>query len=183
MGFNIVTCIVLLTEYHDVSCRKLNTVCRVVRLVSHYRSSDYRPPVCGVPWLQICPVLTWSALSRFSGAFGGRDYRQSSGGSSGYGGSSSYGGSRGSRNTGGGSRGFGGGKQVALLPKSPIGFISCKSNQPWPRFLPQVASEATSTATTATGEATTSLGVWTGGATSRRRAEQGSRPNGNHMLT
>lgn len=101
-------------------CRKLNIVCRVVRLVSHYRSSDYRPPVCGVPWLQICPVLTWSALSRFSGAFGGRDYRQSSGGSSGYGGSSSYGGSRGSRNTGGGSRGFGGGKQVALLPKSPI---------------------------------------------------------------
>lgn len=46
---------------------------------------------------------------RFSGAFGGRDYRQSSGGSSGYGGSSSYGGSRGSRSTGGGSRGFGGG--------------------------------------------------------------------------
>lgn len=50
-------------------------------------------------------------------------------------------------------------------------------------FSPQVASEATSTATTTTGEATASLGVWTGGATSRRRAEQASRPNGNHMLT
>ncbi|XP_075886833.1 DEAD-box helicase 3 X-linked a isoform X2 [Nelusetta ayraudi] len=49
---------------------------------------------------------------RFSGAFGGRDYRQSSGG---YGGSSggssggSYGSSRGNRSAGGGSRGFGGG--------------------------------------------------------------------------
>lgn len=50
-------------------------------------------------------------------------------------------------------------------------------------FSPQVASEATSTATTATGETTTTLAVWTGGATSRRRAEPASRPNGNHMLT
>ncbi len=44
--------------------------------------------------------------SRFSGGFGARDYRQTSGGSG------SFGSNRGGRNTGGhgGNRGFGGGK-------------------------------------------------------------------------
>lgn len=45
-------------------------------------------------------------FSRFSGGFGARDYRQTSGGSG------SFSSNRGSRNTGGhgGNRGFGGGK-------------------------------------------------------------------------
>lgn len=174
-----------------MSCHRLNIVCRIARLACRYRPSDYRPPVCGVSWLQICPVLTRGTLSRFSGAFGGRDYRQSSGG---YGGSSggssggSYGSSRGSRSAGGGSRGFGGGKEVVLFPSSlpPIRSDRLRTVQVQPTVAalsPQVASEATSTATTATGETTASLGVWTGGATSRRRAEQASPPNGNHMLT
>lgn len=119
-----------------MSRRKLNIVCRIARLACRYRSSDYRPPVCGVSWLQICPVLTCGTLSRFSGAFGGRDYRQSSGG---YGGSSggssggSYGGSRGSRSAGGGSRGFGGGKEVVLLPSSlPIDSLRSASHRASP---------------------------------------------------
>lgn len=170
-----------------MSCHWLNIVCRIARLACRYRSSDYPPPVCGVSWLQICPVLTWSTLSRFSGAFGGRDYRQSSGG---YGGSSggssggSYGSSRGSRSAGGGSRGFGGGKEVVLSQSIRSDRLRIVQVQPTvAAFSPQVASEATSTATTATGETTASLGVWTGGATSRRRAEQACPPNGNHMLT
>lgn len=50
-------------------------------------------------------LLRPPSLPRFSGGFGGRDYRQSSGGGATFG-------SRGNRNTGGhgGSRGFGGGK-------------------------------------------------------------------------
>ncbi|MEE6515046.1 hypothetical protein FKM82_023541 [Ascaphus truei] len=52
-----------------------------------------------------CTTRGGRSKSRFSGGFGAKDYRQSSGASS----SSGFGSSRGGRSSGGGSRGFGGG--------------------------------------------------------------------------
>lgn len=53
-------------------------------------------------------------LSRFSGGFGARDYRQTSGGSG------SFSSNRGGRNTGGhgGNRGFGSGRETIFPPAS-----------------------------------------------------------------
>lgn len=69
-----------------------------------------RPFLILNPFFLLSHYLVLLFHSRFSGGFGARDYRQTSGGG-GSGGGSSFGG-RGNRSTGshGGNRGFGGGK-------------------------------------------------------------------------
>lgn len=62
---------------------------------------------------KICTIMSNKQfLPRFSGGFGARDYRQTSGGSG------SFSSNRGGRNTGGhgGNRGFGGGKETIFSP-------------------------------------------------------------------
>lgn len=70
---------------------------------------------------KICTIMSNKQfLSRFSGGFGARDYRQTSGGSG------SFNSNRGGRNTGGhgGNRGFGGGKET-IFPRSSISGSLC----------------------------------------------------------